>query len=241
MKNVITKQKLMIGFVCLLIGFMVAILFNTNQQPVDRETRDTWEIRSALQEEQKMQQNLYQEIAIAEKMLLEYQEQTEHQQIDSLKESIEALQKEAGLTEIVGNGVVLTIEPLFLDEGYQEFPSLNAELLQLFINDLNAYGANEMAVGNQRIVNITPIRDVNGEVYVNNSSIGSLPVEIRVLTKDTERLINHIEVSEINDYFALENVTISFKEQEKIKLPKYEGTINFKDVQLGDVPEEGES
>ncbi|WP_058307904.1 DUF881 domain-containing protein [Gracilibacillus massiliensis] len=241
MKNVFTNQKLMIGFVCLLIGFMIAILFNTNQQPDERETRDTWEIRSALQEEQKIQQNLYQEIAIAEKMLLEYQEQTELQQIDSLKESIETLQKEAGIMEKVGSGVMLTIEPLFLDKEYQEYPSLNAELLQLFINELNAFGANDMAVGSQRIVNITPIRDVNGEVYVNNNPIGSLPVEIRVLTNDTERLINHIEVSEINDYFALENVTISIREQEKVNLPNYEGTINLNDVQLGDVPEEGES
>ncbi len=231
----------MIGFVCLLIGFMVAILFNTNQQPSQRDTRDTWEIRSALQEEQKTQQALYQEIAEAKKMILEYQEQTEHQQIESLKESIDTLRTEAGLTEIVGKGVILTIEPLFLDTEYQEYPSLNAELLQLFMNELNAFGAEEMAVGNQRIINITPIRDVNGKVYVNNSSIGSLPIEIRVLTNNTEQLIKHIEVSEINDYFALENVTISIDEQEEVTLPTYEGTINLKDVQVGDIPEEGES
>ncbi|GAE91732.1 YlxX protein [Gracilibacillus boraciitolerans JCM 21714] len=231
----------MIGLVCLLIGFMVATLFNTNKQPDSRDTRDTWEIRTALQEEQKVQQNLYQEIAEAEKTLIEYQEQTEHQQIISLKESIQELREKAGLTEIVGKGMIITIEPIFLNEELQEYPSINAELLQLFINELNASGANEIAIGNQRIINISPIRDVNGKVYVNNSSIGNLPTDIHIITKDIEKFRDYIEVSEINDYFALENVTISIREQEKVVLPKYDGAINLQEVHVGDIPEVGES
>ncbi len=241
MKNIFIKQYFSIGLVCLLIGLMIAILFNTNHQTTERDTRDTWEIRTALLEEQKIQQNLYTEIAEAETTLREYQEQTEHQQIESLKNSIKQLREQAGLTEKKGQGLIITLEPLFLDEDFQEYPEINAELLQLFINELNAAGATEMAIESQRIINITPIRDVNENIYVNNSSIGDLPITIYVLTNDAEQIINHIEVSEIGDYFALENVTISISEQSEIVLPEYGDLIDLQDVDIVDVPEEGES
>ncbi|WP_018932765.1 DUF881 domain-containing protein [Gracilibacillus lacisalsi] len=241
MKNGFNKQHVAIGIVCLLIGLMIAILFNTNHQTIDRDTRDTWEIRTALLEEQKIQQNLYMEIAEAEQTLQEYQDQTEHQQIESLKNSIHELREQAGLTEKSGQGIIISLEPMFLEEDYQEYPEINAELLQLLINELNAAGAREMAVESQRVINITPIRDVNGNIYVNNSSIGELPTKIHVLTNDSEEIINHLEVSEIGDYFALENVTMNISEQSDIVLPEYDEQIDLQDVDIVDVPEEGES
>src|SRR5699024_2799857 len=144
---------------------------NTNKSPSERDTRDTWEIRTALLQEQKDQQTLYEEIENEEQILLEYHNKTEHQQINALKESIDQLKMEAGLTNKEGKGVVLTLEPLFLDNNYQEYPQLNAELLQHFINELNAFGAEDIAIGEQRIIDTTPIRDVNEEVYVNHTSI----------------------------------------------------------------------
>ncbi|SFL99930.1 Uncharacterized conserved protein YlxW, UPF0749 family [Gracilibacillus orientalis] len=241
MKTIFTKQHFTIGLVCLLIGFMIAILFNTNYQTTERDTRDTWEIRTALLEEQKVQQNLYTEIAEAENTLREYREQTEHQQIESLQNSIQQLREQAGLTEKQGQGLIIKLEPMFLDDDYQEYPEINAELLQLFINELSAAGATEMAIENQRITNITPIRDVNGNIYVNNTSIGDLPTEIYVLTNNSEEIVNHIEVSEIGDYFALENVTMSISKQSDIVLPEYDDLIDLQDVDIVDVPEEGES
>ncbi|MFD2656267.1 DUF881 domain-containing protein [Gracilibacillus thailandensis] len=241
MKNVFNKQHVAIGIVCLLIGLMIAILFNTNHQTIDRDTRDTWEIRTALLEEQKTQQNLYMEIAEAEQTLQEYQEQTEHQQIESLKNSIQELRDQAGLTKKSGQGIIITLEPMFLEEDYQEYPEINAELLQLLINELNAAGATEMAIESQRVINITPIRDVNGNIYVNNSSIGDLPTKIQVLTNGSEEIIKHLEVSEIGDYFALENVTMNISEQSDIVLPEYDEQIDLQDVDIVDVPEEGES
>ncbi|MGP4040391.1 DUF881 domain-containing protein [Gracilibacillus sp. D59] len=241
MKKLFSKQQFMIGLVCLLIGFMIAILFNTNHKTTDRDTRDTWEIRTALLEEQKIQQNLYKEIAEAEKTLSEYQEQTEHQQIQSLKESIQKLREQAGLTEKSGQGLIITLKPMFLNNDYQEYPEINAELLQLFINELNAAGATEVAIENQRIINITPIRDVSGNIYVNNSSIGDLPTELYVLTNNSQQIKNHIEVSEIGDYFALENVTISISKESDITLPEYDEQIDLRDIEIVDVAKEGES
>ncbi|MDX8044932.1 DUF881 domain-containing protein [Gracilibacillus sp. S3-1-1] len=233
-------QRFMVGIVCLVLGFLVAIVVNSNHQATERDTRDTWEIRTSLLEEQQAQQELYKEIEEAENTLRQYKESTEHQQIDSLKQSIEQLREQAGLIEIQGSGVVVTLQPLFLDEESQEYPSINAELLQLLINELNTAGASEIAIENQRVINITPIRDVNDNIYVNNSSIGDLPIEITILTDNPEQLINQVEVSEIGDYFALENVTISIEAKNEVSLPAYDDQIDLHHIDIVDVTEEGE-
>lgn len=239
MGRIFSKNTLMMGIICLIIGFMVAVLFNTNKIPDERDTRDTWEIRTALLEEQKNQQSLYEEIANEKQILQKYQQQSEHQQINSLKESIEQLREEAGLTEKKGEGILLTLEPLFLDNEYQMYPTLNAELLQLFINELNVFGARDIAIDSQRIIATTPIRDVNGKVYVNHTSIGDLPINISILASDQDYLMKQLEVSEMNDYFALENISIHAKTEAEIRLPKYDGSVNFKEIDIVEA-EEGE-
>ncbi|WP_089737727.1 DUF881 domain-containing protein [Gracilibacillus ureilyticus] len=236
------KGKIWISSICFIIGFMIAILFETNQSVELRDTRDSWEIRTALQQEQEIQQNLYNEIAASEALLQEYEKQPERQQMESLTESIELLKEQAGLTEIQGSGVIVTLQPIFqMDDSYQEYPELTAELLQFLINQLNDYGAAHMAIEQERLINITPIRNVNGRVYVNNSPIGSLPVEIYVLTDDPERMINHIEVSESNDYFALENMEIITEQVTELVLPKFDETIDLGGLDVLESQEEGES
>ncbi|PWU68950.1 DUF881 domain-containing protein [Gracilibacillus dipsosauri] len=241
MNRLKNKEKLWISFICLIIGFMIAILFVTNQQTDQRDTRDLWEIRTSIKEEQESQEALYNEIATAEKVLQEYNGQSENQQISSLKESIGDLKENAGLTEKKGQGITISLKPLFSNkENNLEYPQLNAELLQLLVNELNDYGATDIALGNERIINISPIRDVNNNVYVNGSSIGDLPTTIYVLTSDSNNLMDHMEVSELRDYFALEDIRLEIKKVTELVLPAYDAPINLDGLKVLDSIEEGE-
>ncbi|MBM7678619.1 DUF881 domain-containing protein [Gracilibacillus alcaliphilus] len=240
MKKRIPEQAFMLSFICLLIGFMVAILFNSNNHPEGRDTRDTWEIRTALLEEQQVQQDLYQEIRKEEEMLNEYQEQSEHQQMEAIKESIETLRTEAGLSEKSGTGVEISLLPLFLNQEKQAYPTLHAEFLHQLINQLNAAGAEDIAIENQRLIAISPIRMVNGSIYVNNSSIGDLPYIIHVLAEDVEKLKLQLESSEIHDYFALEDVEIEISEPQPVTLPPYDEVIDLQEIHTQDNLEKDE-
>src|SRR5690606_33748625 len=115
------------------------------------DNRDLWEIRMALIEEQEKQQQLYQEIEENERLLSQYEEQSEQEQINSLKDAIKGLEDKAGLSEKAGPGVIITLEPIFVqnEDESEEYPELNAELLQYLINDLNNYGATDIAIGEQ--------------------------------------------------------------------------------------------
>ena len=231
------NEILVVSGVCLLIGLMVSILYNSNQKEEAADNRDLWEIRMALIEEQEKQQQLYQEIEENERLLSQYEEQAEQEQINSLKDAIKGLEDKAGLSEKTGPGVIITLEPIFVqnEDESEEYPELNAELLQYLINDLNNYGATDIAIGEQRLTNFSPIRNVNGRVYVNNEPLPDLPLRISVLANDHEKLHNHLMISDINTYFALERVTLVVDVQNEVKVVPYNHPVQMDGVEVADM------
>lgn len=212
----------------MLAGFMVAVLFQSNQQPEARDTRDLWEIRTELKSEQVRQSNLYRQIREMENMIYQYESEPNIEKVETLKESVETLKEKAGLTEKIGKGVVITLKPIFRDlKLEQTYPTVPSDLMSRLFNELNIYGATDIAVENERIISVTPVRSVGGHTYINNRPIPPLPIDIYVLAKDVGKLIDYMEVSIINDYFAIENIELTFTEQNEITLPAYDQTIDY--------------
>lgn len=57
------------------LGFMLAILFQTTKQPVERDTRSIWELREDLEKEKKQQMLLNDEVGQYELLLNQYESQ----------------------------------------------------------------------------------------------------------------------------------------------------------------------
>ncbi|MRH42169.1 DUF881 domain-containing protein [Aquibacillus halophilus] len=236
------RSKITISLVCAFAGLMIAIQLQSIQEPNERDTRDLWEIRSQLQLEQKQQQQLYQQISESESVLEQYMELSEQEQLDTLKETIEELEKESGLTEVTGSGVVITVTPLYTGmENIQEYPTVTPDLLNRLLNELNIYGATDISIGNERIINVTPIRFVNGKTYVNNHALPTVPMEVKVLSNNPNRLLDYIQVSQSRDDFAIENLELTPVVVDNITLPKYEGTIQMDEVEVNELEETGEN
>ena len=237
----LTRNKLLISLVCVLAGFMVAVQFKSTQEPVERDTRDLWEIRSQLQKEQKTQQKLYQQIAEAEMVIEQYQDNSEQQLIKTLSDSINELKEKAGLTEKSGKGVKIKISPIAENTGLvQVFPKITPELLHRLLNELFTYGATDVAIENERIISITPIRYVNGKTYVNNRALQSVPITVKVLANDATRLLDFIQVSQSKEDFAIENLDLTAEISNSITLPKYDSVINLDNVEVNETEETGE-
>ncbi|MFC4387317.1 DUF881 domain-containing protein [Gracilibacillus marinus] len=239
MQKISRKALLSVSFICFLIGFMIAVLFEAESSQKTQDSRDLWEIRSAIAEQQQQQQHLYDEITIHEELLSNYEEKSEHIQIETLNDSIKLLEEQAGLIEKKGNGVIITFQPIFLeDQPYQIYPKINADLLHIVVNQLNQFGATDIVIDQERLINISPIRNVNDKVYVNNSPISDLPLEIKVLTNNVDSLINHMEVSEVIDYLAMENIKLTFEKASDLYLQPYEGTIDMSGIEISEQAEE---
>lgn len=223
------KKKISTGFIAVsaVIGFMLAVQFKTVQEPEERDTRDLWELKADLLTEQKQQEALLEEINTLENQLARYQTERSASKEKALKRTLEELKAEAGLTDVTGKGLILTIKPL-PDELLMEqtVEQISPALLQRLLNELNKYDANHVSVNEERIVNTTVIRDVNGSTKIDGVSLNSYPIEIKVIAADTDKLRDRLKASQILDELFMENLSLNITEpNSSITIPAYRNAI----------------
>ncbi|WP_078554836.1 DUF881 domain-containing protein [Bacillus alkalicellulosilyticus] len=215
-------------FVLLIIGFMLAVQFQSTKEPVVRDTRDIRELRTELQAEQERHQQLVQEIDNTLVLLQQYENSFNDQQSveEVIEEQIESLKEGAGLTEKSGEGITIKISTLGGDPFYDsQRQSIPPHLLRFLVNELNINSARDIAIANHRVVSTTAFREVQGVTQLNGGRrIPPLPVEVKVLADDAENLHNHMVVSESVKYFELEGYSLTFTIENEITLPPYEQT-----------------
>ncbi|SDY75857.1 Uncharacterized conserved protein YlxW, UPF0749 family [Evansella caseinilytica] len=219
----------MIIFTCVttIIGFMVAVQFQTTKEPEVRDTRNIMELRQALTMEKERQKELNEEIEKQMELLYQLQQTEDVEEV--MADTIDELREKAGITEVNGQGVVVEISPMF-DEYYSggSIRSVPPYLLRMLINELNINGAKEIAVGHQRIVSTTAIREANGVTLVNSSRMTQFPLEVRVLTDDPEGLHHAIMSSQSKEFFSYENLSVQSEPVDQVTLPPYERTLRVR-------------
>ncbi|MEK4148472.1 MULTISPECIES: DUF881 domain-containing protein [Robertmurraya] len=231
------KNK-MISFtvITIIIGFMLAIQFQSVKKPVVRDTRDTWELREDLQKEMELQSKLIREIRSNEEKLANYETERTQGQEQTLRNTLEELKEEAGLTDVSGPGVKIELDlidnALIFDQGQQ---MLSPELLRRLLNEINMYGAKHVSIGGQRVINTTVIREIAGETKINGRSLRNFPVEILVITEDMKtarNLYNRMLVSNASEEFFIDNLKMTVLEpQLKITIPAYEDSIRIRNIE----------
>lgn len=218
--------------ITLIVGFMIAVQFQTIKEPVVRDTRDTWELREDLINEKKLELQLINEIRSINAKVEEYENETSESKEEALKDTLEELKQEAGLTEVTGNGIIIKIAPVNTEILLGEEPGVvTSELLQRLVNELNLYGAEEIAINDNRYVNTTVIREINNVLKMDGNPLNQMQIEVKVLAKDAnaaEKLFNYMKVSKSADEFFLSNLLLNVEQSEKlITIPAYSKAINI--------------
>lgn len=227
-------KKIMLTGVAFILGFMLVVQFQTANGLKDsgeRDTRDTLQLREDLSKEKIRHQELYKELREAESLLNNYQHNQENQKARAMRNKLKQLEKEAGLTKISGQGIVLHVEPLVsasLIEG------VTPELLRRLINELNLYGATEIAIDGERVIGTTSIRTVNGQTYVNDRRISDIPFNIKVLAKDVKALHNEMQVSQSRENFARAGLKLLAESKDILELPAYDHHILVQYMELAE-------
>ncbi|WP_430007329.1 DUF881 domain-containing protein [Metabacillus idriensis] len=216
----------------MIFGLMLAVQFQSIQEPAVRDTRDMWQLREALKQEQETQSNLLLEIRKYEELIDTYENDDNQSAEKTLKETLLELKDEAGLTEVTGAGVVITIEPLFDAAVAQtEVENIAPDLLKRLLNELNSYGAEHIAISERRVVNTTVIRDINGQTKMDGYSLNSYPIEIKVISEDAEKLFSRLNGSTTMDTFAIDNLRLAIsKPKNRIVIPPYDDAIRIKNM-----------
>ncbi|MCJ7839556.1 DUF881 domain-containing protein [Lederbergia sp. NSJ-179] len=230
------KTKMYFTMITCIVGFMVAVQFNTVQKPEVRDTRDTWELREAINNEMDLQSKLLREVRLQDKKIHDYSSELKDNKEEVLKQTILELKKEAGLTKMDGPGIILTIKTIDDDMLLgQPPPQVSPVVLQRLVNELNMYGAKQIAIDGERYIHTTVIRDINGETKVGTHSLNRFPFHILVLTESmemAEKLHNRIQISPVLDDFFIDNLQLDVSvPEESIQLPAHVDPIRLKNME----------
>lgn len=230
------KRKMKINFtlIAAIIGFMIAVQFQTVKKPEDRDTRDIWQLREALLKEKELQSNLLNEIRSNEEKLSAYKSKREQSKEKALRDTLNELKTDAGLTEVTGPGITLMIEPVMenIQLGETTKNVVSPELLKRLLNELNMYEAKYVSIDDQRVINTTVIRDINTETKIDGHTIKELPIEVKVVVNDistAEKLYNRMKVSKARDEFFTENLRLDVNAPNpEITVPAYQNPIRIR-------------
>ncbi len=240
----VDKKKVSMTVISLIIGFMTAIQFQTVNEPVIRDTRDTSQLREDLVKEKELYLSLVREIRSNEEKIEKYETERGESKEQVLIETLNEFKAEAGLVEYLGPGIVINIVPineeLLLGKTVEP---ISPYLLHTLINELNQFGASEISIADQRWINTSVIRDINGITKMDGFPLDRFPIEVKVAVDhiDTaEKLYNRMQVSNSTEEFFVQNFRLSISTpQSKVSLPAYKGTIAIRNMELVDTEKGG--
>jgi uncharacterized protein YlxW (UPF0749 family) len=235
------KKGMSFSFLTMIFGLMLAIQFQTIKEPIVRDTRDMWQLREDLKKEQQLQVELLSEIRKYNEIIETYKAEENQNPEVALKETLNVLKEEAGLTEVTGPGIIITINRLFSEELIGEpLPNISPELLKRLINELNSYDAEEISIQGRRVINSTVIRDINGQTKMDNYSLHTYPIEIKVISENADKLYNRMNASTTDEDFAIDNLSLSISNPiDSMTIPAYEDTISVKNMKPLEIEEGG--
>ncbi|MEK4530795.1 DUF881 domain-containing protein [Solibacillus sp. FSL K6-1554] len=208
-----------ITIISFIIGFMLAVQYNTVQNPTERTTVDIWEIRQQLSVEQERHSELLTAISELSETVNKYEDAEFDNPEVLLQQTVDQLKERAGILPVEGPGLTLTVgaSPELMELGYEIKP-VSPELLIRLINDLNRYNARAIEVDDKRLSYNSAIRDINGKTTINSEPIQNTDIEINIITftyEQAEKMKNHLLASSFQDEFYIDNLVLTIHEAEQ--------------------------
>lgn len=229
----IMKKTVYIRFtlILLIVGFMLAVQYNTVRDPETRDTRDIWAIRQELASEKALHSELLSEIRILEQTTEQYESMMSESPEIALNDTVEQLKTEIGIEEFNGPGLTITVdtslESILVGQAIED---ISPDLLIRLINEINRFKAKAIDVDGKRIIYSSAIRDVNGRTTVNNLAIKNAPFKINVGTTtfdEAKKMYNQLEASAIGDDFYIDNLRLVIGNPvNNIKVATYDQSIS---------------
>ncbi len=226
-------QTIIIVILCFLLGLMLASQFKSIDNAgggiisLQRAQELTSELKSIKEE----RNALYEEIEILRQKIIEYEESAAEtgKFADALKKELERVRIIAGITDIEGPGITVTLNDSKVPNQVGEDPNLfliHADDLLKTINELFSAGAEAVSINEQRVISTTEIRCVGTTISINNVKFA--PPYIINAIGDPETLEASLKMrGGIVDTLNAWGIELSIKKHEKITIPGYKGSIKF--------------
>lgn len=231
------KAQVAIGVVCAVLTFAAATQLTSVRKNVAIESKQaqrTEELQLELGKEKEKNADLYLQLYSAQNDLNQYRQEAENSSdyTKILSEQLKRSEVLAGLTEVEGQGIILTLTDSSQPSLSGATTSENEMLiihdgdLRLAITELAAAGAEAYSINGQRIISTTPIRCVGPVITVNEQKMAP-PFEISVIgdPKTLEAAVNMR--GGLADLYRSVGIGVEVRTSDKIQIPRYTGTVNY--------------
>lgn len=209
--------------ICILLGIMIGVQYNTVQkQRISTENQRLSEAATALKQLQEERDAFERKNEELEKTIKEYEQGVIG--TDMMRREIEQLRDFAGLTEMTGSGIAVTMN----DSSAQKSGNKNAYLVHAedilsVINELNGAGAQAVSVNGQRIVGTSAVACAGSIVTVNGVRV-AVPFEILAIG-DAEVLQAALKFpGGVVDSLAPWGIEINIRRESILTVPAYTQT-----------------
>ncbi len=151
--------------------------------------------------------------------------------ISGLVQDNEKYKTAAGVTDVEGMGVIITIKDPPNTESYIEDYSViayNYELLLSLVNKLKEAGAEAISINEQRIVNTTEISLAGSSIRINGRATAQ-PYTIKAIgNPDTLESTLTIRGGIVESMRSKYGLSVAIDKVENVKIARYSGVITFK-------------
>jgi len=161
-------------------------------------------------------------------------------ELTMLKEELDRVRRLAGLTEVSGPGVEVTLKdsPNALQPG--QSPNafiLHDEDVLSVLNELKAAGATDISINGQRIIFSTEVRCIGPTILLNKNQRLSPPFVIYALG-NPETLEGSLKMKEgVVDSLQPYGIQVNVKQVDELIIPAYSGPQIFKYARPADIRE----
>lgn len=235
MKKRILVENISIGVVCIVLGFIIALQIrsvNKNNVVASSENLRAEQLQVKLMEETEKNDALYNELLNYKDIVDQYKKEAENSGSYAAGVIAQLNRAEilAGLTDVEGEGVIVTIE----DNTTDFSTDLNSEVIHdadilNVINELRAAGAEAISINGERVLSTSAIRCTGPTVSVNERQYAA-PYIIKAIGS-----ASNLEAALMMRYGVVEvlnswGINVNVVKSNKISIAAYEGVMDFKYV-----------
>lgn len=217
-----------IGFICFILTYVMIMQFKTVEETniTQIENMRESELSESLANWREKYEAANTKLEDVNEKLSNYREKRELNQeaSDLLNKELEQARSIAGITDVKGDGVVIT----YRDDDESYLGKIDSSKLIELVNELRVAGAESISINDQRIVNMTDIIDIEVDgtsfVLVNKKRVTS-PYVVKAIgnQKDLENILTTKKIG-----FTERNTNAIVEKQNGIKILKYTSEIKIK-------------
>lgn len=229
--------SLVLGLMCLVLTWGIAVQIKTvsgNGTTVSTNAKEN-ELRDAVLKAKEKYDNMYIELEYMEEQLeIERTNSTQNNtELEQLENEIKGGNKILGLSEVTGNGIIITVNDSTSSLNIFDDPNLlvvhDTDLINI-VNELKSVGAEAISINGQRIVTTSAIECDGNVVLINGQKIAA-PFVIKAIgfpesLKGINMLGSYVYNLKYDRHLEVK-IETSDSLKQKITIPKYTGVIKF--------------